>query len=130
MTCMLVASEPSASNATTRRRSNVLGRTKGRRQMLRGHKHYWSAARVLCTLTVALLLSICFAPSASAVQRTQFDHLTTGYELQGAHRDLSCEFCHQRGVFKGTPRTCVGCHTTGSRISSTARPITHIPTTD
>ena len=37
-----------------------------------------------------------------------FDHLTTGYELRGAHRDLSCEYCHAKGVFKGTPRTCAG----------------------
>jgi hypothetical protein len=77
--------------------------------------------------TAVLLLS--FVPRASAVQRTQFDHLTTGYELQGFHRDLSCEFCHQKGVFKGTPRTCVGCHTAGSRTSSTARPVTHVSTT-
>jgi len=27
---------------------------------------------------------------ACAVQRTSFDHLTTGYELRGAHRDLAC----------------------------------------
>jgi hypothetical protein len=66
---------------------------------------------------------------AEAVQRTQFDHLTTGYELRGFHRDLSCEYCHQRGVFKGTPRTCAGCHNTGSRVSSTTRPINHVATT-
>src|SRR5262249_9125562 len=96
--------------------------------MLRGEKHHWLLARVAAAAT--LLLMLFFTPHAAAVQRTQFDHLTTGYELLGAHRDLSCEFCHQRGVFKGTPRNCVGCHQAGSRISSTARPITHVSTTD
>jgi hypothetical protein len=79
---------------------------------------------------MALALLLVCLPHAVAVQRTQFDHLTTGYELKGAHRDLSCEYCHVKGVFKGTPRTCVGCHTTGSRISATPRPATHISTLD
>jgi hypothetical protein len=82
------------------------------------------------TVIVALALAWFFTAPAAAVQRTQFDHLTTGYELQGAHRDLSCEYCHQRGVFKGTPRTCVGCHTAGSRVTSTPRPPNHISTQD
>jgi hypothetical protein len=77
---------------------------------------------------VAAFVLLFVAPHAPAVQRTQFDHLTTGYELRGAHRDLSCEFCHMKGVFKGTARTCEGCHTTGSRISSTPRPPNHITT--
>ena len=74
----------------------------------------------------ALGLWLWVLPSATAVQRTGFDHLTTGYELQGAHRDMSCEYCHMNGVFKGTPRNCEGCHSHGSRISATPKPITHI----
>src|SRR5882762_7620500 len=85
-----------------------------------------STAKVIAALTLALL----FTSPAMAVQLTQFDHLTTGYELQGAHRDLSCEFCHQQGVFKGTPRNCVGCHAMGSRVGSTPRPANHISTQD
>ena len=81
-------------------------------------------------IITALVLALLIGPHAGAVQRTQFDHLTTGYELQGAHRDLSCEYCHMQGVFKGTPRTCVGCHTVGSRVNSTPRPATHVSTTD
>ncbi len=81
-------------------------------------------------IIIALLLTPWICPPASAVQRTQFDHLTTGFELQGAHRDLSCEYCHMQGVFKGTPRTCVACHTIGSRVSALPRPTTHVSTTD
>lgn len=79
---------------------------------------------------IAVLLLLLGLPNASAVQRTQFDHLTTGFELRGFHRDLSCEYCHAKGVFKGTPRTCEGCHTIGSRVSATARPPSHISTQD
>jgi hypothetical protein len=75
---------------------------------------------------LAIALYVCVVPQAPAVQRTGFDHLTTGFELQGAHRDLSCEYCHMNGVFKGTPRTCQGCHTPGSRISATRKPVRHI----
>src|ERR1700760_3522005 len=82
------------------------------------------------TLLLGLLLLVLAVPHAKAVQRTQFDHLTTGYELRGFHRDLACEYCHVQGVFKGTPRSCVGCHTPGSRINSTPRPVTHILTQD
>jgi len=35
-----------------------------------------------------------------------FDHLSTGFELDGVHRDLPCESCHLNAVFKGTPRSC------------------------
>lgn len=78
----------------------------------------------------ALVLCLVGLPEATAVQRTGFDHLTTGFELQGAHRDLSCEYCHTKGIFKGTPRTCQGCHSTGSPISATRKPVRHIASSD
>ena len=77
--------------------------------MFRGSNPRRLAAQV-SKLLAALVLALWFAAPAAAVQRTQFDHLTTGYELRGFHRDLACEYCHLQGVFKGTPRTCVGCH--------------------
>ena len=80
---------------------------------------------VLQVLALAALWALGAQP-ASAIQRTGFDHLTTGFELLGAHRDLSCEYCHANGVFKGTPRNCEGCHTAGSRISATPKPANHI----
>jgi ribosomal protein L44E len=81
-----------------------------------------SALRAL----LAVAISLCAPTQVPAVQRTGFDHLTTGFELQGAHRDLSCEYCHVHGVFKGTPRTCQGCHAPGSPVSATAKPVNHI----
>ncbi len=50
---------------------------------------------------------------------TGFDHSTTSFQLEGAHRALACEACHRapnlgmglRNVtFKSTPKVCSGCH--------------------
>ena len=59
--------------------------------------------------------------SSPAAQRpapitVPFDHLTTGFELDGVHRDLPCESCHLNAVFRGTPRDCATCHITGSPL--------------
>jgi hypothetical protein len=39
-----------------------------------------------------------------------FDHLRSNFPLTGAHQAIDCEKCHQNGIFKGTPSTCVNCH--------------------
>lgn len=48
-----------------------------------------------------------------------FDHATTDFPLEGAHRSVSCEACHKspnlgtdlKNVsFNSAPRTCAGCH--------------------
>ena len=67
---------------------------------------------------------------AAAPATAPFDHLSTGFELTGAHRDTRCESCHVDGVFKATPTVCSACHATGTRISATGKPATHILSTD
>ena len=59
-----------------------------------------------------------------------FDHLTTGFELDGVHRDLPCESCHLNAVFRGTPRDCGTCHITGSLFNATPKTATHVPSTN
>src|SRR3984885_321060 len=59
-----------------------------------------------------------------------FDHLTTGFELDGVHRDLPCESCHLNAIFKGTPRNCGICHITGSTFNATPKTATHIMSTN
>ena len=76
-------------------------------------------------ITIATLLLV-VSPQITAIQRTSFDHLTTGFELRDVHRDMACEYCHVNGVFKGTPRNCAGCHTIGGRISATPKPPNHV----
>src|SRR5258708_20195952 len=58
-----------------------------------------------------------------------FDHLPTGFELDGIHRDLACEACHINAIFKGTPRNCGVCHLTGSPFNPTPTSPPPPPTT-
>ena len=87
---------------------------------------------ILRWLTLSTFMTLCvfIATPGLPIQRTGFDHLTTGFELRDAHRDMACEYCHVNGVFKGTPRNCAGCHTIGSRISATPKPPKHIASSD
>src|SRR5439155_1229890 len=62
--------------------------------------------------------------------RYNFDHLTTGFELVGQHRDLPCEACHANAIFKGTPKDCGACHGVGTTVRATAKPANHILSTD
>jgi hypothetical protein len=65
-------------------------------------------------------------PAFAAQTRDTFDHLTTGFELIGEHRDLPCESCHANAVFKGTPRDCGACHGVGTAIRATSKTANHI----
>ncbi len=41
----------------------------------------------------------------------KFDHTAmTQFPLTGAHAAKACTSCHSNGVYKGTPKTCDGCH--------------------
>ena len=78
-----------------------------------------------------LLLTLIAPPFAlGAETRSNFDHLTTGFELLGQHRNLPCEACHANAIFKGTPIACGACHGIGTAIRATAKPATHILSTD
>ena len=79
---------------------------------------------------LALAILMLAAGGARAAQRTTFDHLTTGFELLGEHRDLPCESCHVNAIFKGTPRDCASCHGVGTQVRATAKPASHILTTN
>ena len=87
----------------------------------------WRALAVLALLVGGLL-----APRAESQPpvRPPFDHMTTGFELLGQHRDLPCESCHVNAIFKGTPKVCASCHGVGTQIRATAKPDNHIMSTD
>lgn len=85
-------------------------------------------ARLLWWL-IALLAVNAAVPIAAAADSAiapLFDHLTTGFELTGQHRDLPCESCHVNAVFKGTPRECSACHGVGAAVRATAKADNHI----
>ena len=79
------------------------------------------------TMLVALLVPAASDPSAA---QPTFDHFTTGFRLEGAHRFAECESCHTDGVFEGTPTRCGDCHTQASRMRAAWQPATHIITSD
>ena len=88
------------------------------------------AALALCLVGAASAQSTPAPSAAPTVSRSTFDHLTTGFELLGQHRDLNCEQCHVNAIFKGTPRNCSACHGVGTQVRATAKPLTHILTSN
>ena len=88
---------------------------------------YVSRTGVLLLLALMLVGAVGNA-RAETKNRTDFDHLKTGFPLDGVHARQKCEDCHVQGIFKGTPTQCSGCHTAGSRIASTSKPANHVPT--
>jgi hypothetical protein len=91
-----------------------------------------------CRGTAAWLRALAWAWLAAGAGSTlaqgtttrDFDHLTTGYALTGAHVQARCESCHLGGLFKGTPRDCASCHVAGNRLArgNVVRPQQHVPT--
>jgi len=39
-----------------------------------------------------------------------FDHGKTAYPLEGPHKDVACAGCHYGERYKGTDKSCFGCH--------------------
>jgi hypothetical protein len=39
-----------------------------------------------------------------------FDHNLSAFKLEGKHAEVKCAGCHINDTFKGTPKTCFGCH--------------------
>src|ERR1700682_2248173 len=97
-----------------------------------------SAALAKAPLLVALLaraFSMLVPPTRAVAAgmppiTVAFDHLSTGFELDGVHRDLPCESCHLNAIFKGTPRNCGVCHIAGSTFNATPKTATHIQSTN
>jgi hypothetical protein len=88
-----------------------------------------------CIASLLLMLIMLAAPplqagGAAPPITVPFDHLTTGFELDGLHRDLPCEACHLNAIFKGTPRDCATCHSSGTRYIATPKPQSHIASSD
>ncbi len=81
-------------------------------------------------LAAVLLLFAAGLTLAAPATKTPFDHLTTGFELDGKHRETPCESCHVNAVFKGTSRDCAACHAKGTRVNALPKPSGHILSTE
>jgi predicted CXXCH cytochrome family protein len=89
-----------------------------------------ASVALACPVPVALAQGNAGTLSSAAPITVPFDHLTTGFELDGVHRDLPCEACHLNAVFRGTPRDCGTCHAAGSQFNATPKTTTHVPSTN
>lgn len=89
-----------------------------------GGKKDISRAMTACVMSFALLVLGGTASGAPA-----FDHTKTGFLLRDVHATLKCEQCHVDGIFKNTPKDCAGCHSIGSRVGATPKPVNHVQTT-
>ncbi|MEN8206865.1 MAG: hypothetical protein ABFS24_12755, partial [Pseudomonadota bacterium] len=84
-------------------------------------------------LAGVVILSICilmFQPVGvnAAESQSGFNHFSTGFPLEGAHKDAQCTSCHLRGLFEGTPVTCAACHNQASQMPGDVLPQNHIQT--
>jgi Cytochrome c7 and related cytochrome c len=49
--------------------------------------------------------------SWSLSSKNKFLHATTGFELEGRHKNIDCKSCHAKLDFKKNTSSCVSCHT-------------------
>jgi hypothetical protein len=48
--------------------------------------------------------------TTDAWKPAKFDHNLAAFKLTGSHISVTCESCHQNGVYKGTSQDCYACH--------------------
>ena len=85
--------------------------------------------RTQTVLSALALIAVALLPSTADPQtaiRSDFDHDSTSFPLDGAHAITNCGDCHSRGVFAGTGRECEDCHRSGGIVMATAKPAQHI----
>lgn len=79
-------------------------------------------------LSVILITFSLHAMAATQASGHEFNHKATGFPLNGGHATAACESCHVAGVFKGTAKTCDGCHALGKHVVATPKSTSHIVT--
>ncbi len=78
-------------------------------------------------LMVLTMSSIIYAGKSTALDLgPDFDHEQTNFSLDFVHALANCESCHVQGIFIGTPRRCVDCHSNSGRIKASAPSSRHI----
>ena len=89
----------------------------------------FSMTVVMAMVFTSSLILFSFGPNAhaAAIDQTSFDHLTTGFPLDGKHSELECQACHIGGVFDELPTRCDQCH---NGVLAPAKSTNHIITND
>jgi hypothetical protein len=48
--------------------------------------------------------------TTTSFKSSSFTHDSTGFPLEGAHKQAQCYQCHKNGQYQGTPTDCYSCH--------------------
>jgi len=83
---------------------------------------YWRGIFVLAALGFLLF-------QIDAHAQEPFDHFSTGFVLDGAHTNVTCEGCHVSGAFSATNPSCSSCHSDSGLVRASAKPASHVLTT-
>ena len=86
-----------------------------------GRKFYWKGILAIA-LFILLLLQL------PAMAQESFDHFSTGFVLDGAHSNVTCEGCHISATFGTTSPTCAACHSQGGLVRASSKPADHVMT--
>lgn len=86
------------------------------------------AILLLAAALAFTILALSTDVNAQSALRSDFDHDSTSFQLDGAHIVASCGSCHRSGNFAGTLRECEDCHSQGGTATATAKPARHILT--
>jgi hypothetical protein len=85
---------------------------------------------IFAGVVVAAFLGLDAEPAfGQSAFRSNFDHFSTSYPLEGSHRNVDCQRCHVGGIFQGTPRQCSTCHARAGLVRATPMPPDHILST-
>ncbi|NOU01384.1 MAG: hypothetical protein HOO95_07415 [Gallionella sp.] len=91
-------------------------------------KRLLSTNSVVFSCFVAFLSAMLGAAVAAPTSASDFNHMSTGFPLTGAHANVVCVTCHTGGIFKGTNAACDGCHALGKRVVATPKSTSHLVT--
>ena len=68
--------------------------------------HIALPTRGLILLFAVLLLTLQTSLVSAENTASTFNHFSTGFPLEGAHKNVECSSCHLHGIFKGISSTC------------------------
>ena len=96
------------------------------------HLYTRSLVAGLCTLAFLLMphYSMAAGPDddvENAQDLSNFDHMETGFPLEGNHSLIDCETCHIGAVFDELPTQCNACH---DGVFAQGQNPSHIPTSE
>ncbi len=87
-----------------------------------------SAAALLLRLVFVTAIAVTLLASDDAWSQQTFDHFSTGFILDGAHSNVTCEGCHISGTFGPTNPSCNSCHSQSGLVRASSKPADHIAT--